>query len=65
MKRINLPTALGACVDDVVREKIAHKVGLPASAIEQVFSRAGSIVVAALAVRASEGRDETIAVSAR
>lgn len=62
MKRINLPTALGACVDDVVREKIAHKVGLPASAIEQVFSRAGSIVVAALAVRASEGRDETIAV---
>ncbi|WP_321857283.1 hypothetical protein [Burkholderia cenocepacia] len=62
MKRINLSAALNVCVDEAVRQKIAHKVGLPPQAIEQIFSRAGSIVIAALAVRASEGRDETIAV---
>lgn len=62
MKPINLSAALRTCVDDLVREKIAHKVGLPSAAIEQVFASSGSIVIAALAARASDGRDETIAV---
>lgn len=62
MKRINLSAALGACVDDIVREKIAMKVGLPAPAIADVFSRAGSILIAALAARSSEGREETVMV---
>jgi hypothetical protein len=62
LKPINLSAALRACVDDIVRDKIAHKVGLPAAAIEQVFASSGSIVIAALAARASNGRDETIAV---
>ncbi|MGG5644094.1 hypothetical protein P4G95_28920 [Burkholderia vietnamiensis] len=62
LKRINLAAALDTCVDETVRQKIAHKVGLPPHAIEQIFDRAASIVIAALAVRASEGREETIAV---
>ncbi|RQR43486.1 hypothetical protein DIE20_11505 [Burkholderia sp. Bp9131] len=62
MKRINLSTALSACADDIVRQKLAHKVGLPPQAIEQVLASSGSIVIAALAARAAEGRDETIAV---
>lgn len=62
MKRINLSAALSACADDIVRQALAHKVGLPPQAIEQVFASAGSIVIAALAARAAEGRDETIAV---
>lgn len=62
MKRIDLLAALSACADDIVRQKIAHKVGLPASSVAQVLTSSGSIVIAALAARASEGRDETIAV---
>ncbi|MFP3504130.1 DUF937 domain-containing protein [Burkholderia sp. SIMBA_062] len=62
MKRINLSAALGACADDVVRQKLAQQVGLPPQAIEQVFASSASILIAALAARASEGRDETIAV---
>src|ERR1700758_2951796 len=62
LKRINLSAALSTCTDDIVRQKLAHKVGLPPQAIEQVFAASGSIVIAALAARAAEGRDETIAV---
>ncbi|WP_227745846.1 MULTISPECIES: hypothetical protein [Burkholderia cepacia complex] len=43
------------CVDEAVRQKIAHKVGLPPQAVEQIFSRAGPIVIAA-AGRARIGR---------
>ncbi|UEP32468.1 MULTISPECIES: hypothetical protein [unclassified Burkholderia] len=62
MKRINLSAALRACADDVVRQKLAQQVGLPPHAIEQVFASSAAILIAALAARAAEGRDETIAV---
>ncbi|WP_116140986.1 hypothetical protein [Trinickia diaoshuihuensis] len=62
MKRIDLSVALNACADDIVRQKLAHKVGLSPQAIEQILAFSGSIVIAALAARAAEGRDETIAV---
>ncbi|MET3552943.1 hypothetical protein [Burkholderia sp. 567] len=62
MKRINLSAALRACADDVVRQKLAQQVGLPPQAIEQVFASSAAILIAALAARAAEGRDETIAV---
>ncbi|WP_175703573.1 hypothetical protein [Burkholderia ambifaria] len=62
MKRINLSAALRACADDVVHQKLAQQVGLPPHAIEQVFASSAAILIAALAARAAEGRDETIAV---
>ena len=62
MKRINLSAALRACADEVVRQKLAQQVGLPPQAIEQVFASSAAILIAALAARAAEGRDETITV---
>lgn len=62
MKQIDLSHALTVCAGDAVRHKIALKVGLSTSTIEEIFNRASAVLIAALAARASASRDDTVVV---